>query len=1211
MKRFKKARVNGGSKPIGLSYVMDRILITSTVSFDNITFSSENRQDELDGSIASNSPPQDLQPDTNFEGRLDVLEEQIEFYTSDGIISNRNDSTAVSRLPHQDESSQVDASGSQYHPTVDSIADSAVTVCGININITDGRLIGPTGRQVLCRHCGQLINADEPRIRWPKKRAWQGTAVTTHQTCFLDVNTVGPQSAMTHTSAREERSSDAASNLPITDATVEEARLGREASCVLCGDVIQRGLGRLVWRNRGRATHCHLHCRAAADATRDFLANGIVDTGLPTGGNLSQRTGAESNDTPPSEGERHIELIPIFHTTPTPTDEVMTSENTNPVIDIQHDRAADFQFPALVLPRFDSDAENVSRLWQLRIRHLESYLRSGEDSELWKFLYLPGILMIDLQRLRENTRSREIKRRIMKLLSGDEMLIESLIALSPAAVGSLHNEPNNVKKIEKLIIAGEVGRAGKLLGRPGHIEPTNDVIQKLRDLHSQDDPNPVCPAAPRNTLTLTVESLRLALKKMPRLSGSGASGDTIDLWKSAVEDDVHAYSLSELINRIINGQISFAGFQLLKRTKMLAIPKRGTNAVRPIAVGEVARRVAATCLLSACSNEIENAVGGMQYGVGIKAGSGKAILATQTLLESGQDLIATDISNAFGNLSRQALLDAVGKKLPKILPVVEKLYSSNTLHLVKKPAGTAVIRCSRGVDQGCPLSPLLFAICMSEILEHAGLTNEGRSQSPLCAAIAFLDDVMLNRSYDEHALGKFMDSCARFGLTINLSKSHKLERGMSHTVLGAPAFHGENSGYGNFITFFDNLNKAIDNGLSLHAAWILAKVCGGCMIGHALSYNVETEEALLALEDYERKILDRICGTTLDDNAWKRACLPCRLGGIGAHSFITIAPSAKLGTFAMCRDKVEQVTGFDLAELQTDQILELKRMTSLLAMQGAIPRQRGGIADCSQHSITSCLNTAARESIVGTSSTEDLAHLSSCAVSHSVYWLYNLNRFLPDDVFRTAIKLRLRMSLCDNGPCPIVSSNGAECNLECDPFGDHTLRCLRGGQSVKCHNAVRDIMGQIAEAEGFLSSLEEEVLPATTESPAAVMDVVLRRQDLTCPIMIDVSIVHAVAGEHRVNVSRSNMGGAGSRRREYEKVRKYGHVIENFHPFCIETTGRLGQYAIKLLYNIIPSPADRPRIIGSIQAAMLCGLWKRIATTVAKQRQRRYLINTF
>jgi hypothetical protein len=131
---------------------------------------------------------------------------------------------------------------------------------------------------------------------------------------------------------------------------------------------------------------------------------------------------------------------------------------------------------------------------------------------------------------------------------------------------------------------------------------------------------------------------------------------------------------------------------------------------------------------------------------------------------------------------------------PQLLTVIRNINSGDAYRLVDGLTSTAPISPSKGVKQGCPLSPILFALFLSDVGAALGMRHSaGRMGVPLqnverCQSgvwhvthLLFADDLAVLDTSQER-LQSQMHSLLRYAndkcLTVNVSKCAVLVTGM-------------------------------------------------------------------------------------------------------------------------------------------------------------------------------------------------------------------------------------------------------------------------------------------------------------------------------------------------------------------------------------------------------------------------------------------------
>ena len=139
-----------------------------------------------------------------------------------------------------------------------------------------------------------------------------------------------------------------------------------------------------------------------------------------------------------------------------------------------------------------------------------------------------------------------------------------------------------------------------------------------------------------------------------------------------------------------------------------------------------------------------------------------------------------DFKKAFDCVPRQRLWEVLASLGVKgdILACIQSIYEQDEACVLTRAGLTEAFRCTAGVKQGCPASPLLFGLYIDE-LETQLRADIDRIDAPslvdtLVAILLFADDIAL-MSYSpaglQHQLSILAKFCADRGLNVNVSKT--------------------------------------------------------------------------------------------------------------------------------------------------------------------------------------------------------------------------------------------------------------------------------------------------------------------------------------------------------------------------------------------------------------------------------------------------------
>src|SRR6202012_3767720 len=119
--------------------------------------------------------------------------------------------------------------------------------------------------------------------------------------------------------------------------------------------------------------------------------------------------------------------------------------------------------------------------------------------------------------------------------------------------------------------------------------------------------------------------------------------------------------------------------------KLTALSK-GDSDVRPIAAGNVFRRIASKCVCQLHQARFRAALGKHQVGVAHPAGAESVVhLAREVVDRKWADsefvVLKVDFANAFNSIDRHAMLEQCQAKFPDLLRWVQWCYGDRTLSL--------------------------------------------------------------------------------------------------------------------------------------------------------------------------------------------------------------------------------------------------------------------------------------------------------------------------------------------------------------------------------------------------------------------------------------------------------------------------------------------------------------------------------------------------
>ena len=150
----------------------------------------------------------------------------------------------------------------------------------------------------------------------------------------------------------------------------------------------------------------------------------------------------------------------------------------------------------------------------------------------------------------------------------------------------------------------------------------------------------------------------------------------------------------------------------------MALPKKD-GSCRPIAVGEVFRRLAAKTLCAAYREQATSYLWPLQIGVAQPLGTEVGLQVARQWCQRNCNspnkvFVKLDFANAFNTMDREFFLKEVRADMLGLAAWVDFCYGSPS----KLVFGAGTIGSERGVHQGGPLGPLFFSSALQPVLQE-------------------------------------------------------------------------------------------------------------------------------------------------------------------------------------------------------------------------------------------------------------------------------------------------------------------------------------------------------------------------------------------------------------------------------------------------------------------------------------------------------------
>ena len=312
------------------------------------------------------------------------------------------------------------------------------------------------------------------------------------------------------------------------------------------------------------------------------------------------------------------------------------------------------------------------------------------------------------------------------------------------------------------------------------LDVTPEVLQALILKHPSEPEDSLTPIIPAENIAVTADEKKI-IRSLRSFSGGCYGGidglrpahllDRVAV--STAEAGLHLRrSITNLTNKIMRGDVPDYAVKLLFSSNLTALKKKD-GGIRPIAVGNVFRRLAAKVGCYAVSRAVSHELLPIQLGVSMKGGAEAAVHAVRTFITNNIDsndhkvIVKLDMMKAFNSVRRDHVLQTCLDRTPEIAKLSFLAYSKPSSVIASGHSITS----STGVQQGDPIGPLLFALAVDQIA--SGVDSE--------LSVWYLDDATIG-GYPESVLSdeqRCITVLKRIGLIVNPKKTEIINVGLA------------------------------------------------------------------------------------------------------------------------------------------------------------------------------------------------------------------------------------------------------------------------------------------------------------------------------------------------------------------------------------------------------------------------------------------------
>ena len=754
-------------------------------------------------------------------------------------------------------------------------------------------------------------------------------------------------------------------------------------------------------------------------------------------------------------------------------------------------------------------------------------------------------------------------------------------------LGDKNSDKNTARSFAKLMFAGKCKAALDLLSNNEksallHLDDPSDPqepnAQSVKDVLISKHPAAqevheecIMAGEPEDPHPIIFESIKSELIRSCALKTTGAAGPSgldAHIWRrlciSFKEPSRNlCESLATVARRLCSEYVDPESVAPLLACRLIALNKN--PGVRPIGVGDVARRIITKAIIQFAKDDIQQACGCQQLCGGQLSGIEAGVHATRDMFEADKEQAAllVDASNAFNSLNRQVALHNIRRMCPVIARVLINTYRNSTELFVEDNS----LLSQEGTTQGDPLAMAMYGLATIPLI---------RKLDGHCKQVWYADDSAAIGPVDrvKHWWDTLVSEGPKYGYYPNSSKTWLIVKeshlanayaafantGVNITAEGRP-YLGAAIGtkdyveeymgrkVGQWVSMIEKLSSIASS--QPHAAYsaLTHGLLGKWTYLTRVTPNIS--HLLQPLDDCLRsKLIPVLTGRPPpNDTDLSLYSLPARLGGLGIPILSAKADKDLQSSLFVCKPLLEGIISQDhtyrLEMLSTQ--LENKR-----TVRSSNNIENTRIAD----ELHSHLSGTLQRSM-------DLAREKGASSWLTTLPLSEHGFTLHKSAFRDAMALRY-------GWIPKDIPSKCECGKAFSV--EHALSCAKGGFPILRHNEIRDLTATLLTEVCHDVQIEPELQPLTGESltnatanthDGARLDISANglwggRLEKT---YLDVRIFNPLASSNRhYSLATCYTKHEREKKRTYEqRVREIEHA--SFTPLVLSSTGGMGREA--------------------------------------------------